>query len=295
MANPSIIQGLGLKLRNINLGIGYDSSYLILKMQNHKKDYNNYFIEPKQSFEFSGNDISHSVILGISQKIHLYSFSLIWGFSYHSANYYKIKGKIKSYEFFDYNNNQNIFEQKAYARINFPEFYRTGIQMIFNTFKIYFDINYILWNSYFRNIKIYADLPFLTTPFNTKSNQVIIRQNWKNQLVYLFGIEKDLKSIILSFGYNYGKLPTPEEGFHPLLTLTIEHHLTIGLSKKFSLTTFYISYEHGFKNKSEFELSRAKFISDWFLFHAIKESPSYFKYNRTMQLHSLIFGIESKI
>lgn len=71
-------------------------------------------------------------------------------------------GGIKSYETF---NNDLILEHKAEARISFPEYYRGGIQFDFNFFKIYLDLNYILWNSYFRKIKIQSEAPFITTPF----------------------------------------------------------------------------------------------------------------------------------
>ena len=200
-------------------------------------------------------------------------------------------GGIKSYETF---NNDLILEHKAEARISFPEYYRGGIQFDFNFFKIYLDLNYILWNSYFRKIKIQSEAPFITTPFGYSSNTIQIRQNWNNQIVSALGMELYFNTYIFSMGYNYGKIPTPSEGIHPLLTMTIEHHVTLGFAKKLEQKIIYFTYEHGFKNKSEFELSKTSFVSDWFLFHT-NLKPIYFKYSRSMQLNSLIFGIESKI
>lgn len=291
MANPSLVQGIGFRINYLNLGIGYELSYLSIKMQNHKKDLMNLFISPEQSFEFSGKNISHAVILGLSQKIPFNNYNLIWGISYHSANRFKVKGGIKSYETF---NNDLILEHKAEARISFPEYYRGGIQFDFNFFKIYLDLNYILWNSYFRKIKIQSETPFITTPFGYSSNTIQIRQNWNNQIVSALGMELYFNTYIFSMGYNYGKIPTPSEGIHPLLTMTIEHHVTLGFAKKLEQKIIYFTYEHGFKNKSEFELSKTSFVSDWFLFHT-NLKPIYFKYSRSMQLNSLIFGIESKI
>lgn len=291
MANPSIIQGIGFNINQINCGLGYELSYLFINMQNHKKDLMNLLIEPEQSFEFSGKDVSHAIILGISQKIIFNKLNFIWGASYHSPNIFRIKGKIKSYETYI---NHQILEHKAEGRIIFPEYYRSGIQLKFNLFRIYIDLNYILWKSYFRKIQIKADSPFITTPIGFTSNTIQIKQNWRNQIVYALGMEFYHTSYIFSIGYNYGRIPTPSDGIHPLLTMPVEHHLTLGVAKNLNLYTIFFSYEHGFKNKSEFDLSKTNFISDWFLFHT-NAKPTFFKYNRTMELKSFTFGLERKI
>ncbi len=75
---------------------------------------------------------------------------------------------------------------------------------------------------------------------------------WDDQTVYSIGVKKDMGPMAVSVGYNYGKSPigTEDVNFNLGSTAIVEHHLSFGISRKFSdKVTGSFAYTHAFNNK----------------------------------------------
>jgi len=70
--------------------------------------------------------------------------------------------------------------------------------------------------------------------------------------VYAIGVKKDMGPMAVSVGYNYGKSPIGREDVNSNLgsTAIIEHHLSFGLTRKFSdKVSGSFAYTHAFENE----------------------------------------------
>ncbi len=77
---------------------------------------------------------------------------------------------------------------------------------------------------------------------------------WDDQTVYSIGVKKDMGPMAVSVGYNYGKSPigTEDVDFNLGSTAIVEHHLSFGLTRKFSdKVSGSFAYTHAFNNKVE--------------------------------------------
>lgn len=75
---------------------------------------------------------------------------------------------------------------------------------------------------------------------------------WDDQTVYSIGVKKDMGPMAISVGYNYGKSPIGAEDVAANLgsTAIVEHHLSFGLTRKFSdKVSGSFAYTHAFNNK----------------------------------------------
>jgi long-chain fatty acid transport protein len=77
---------------------------------------------------------------------------------------------------------------------------------------------------------------------------------WDDQTVYSIGVKKEMGPMAVSVGYNYGKSPIGPEDVTANLgsTAIVEHHLSFGISRKFSdKVSGSFAYTHAFNNKVE--------------------------------------------
>ena len=75
---------------------------------------------------------------------------------------------------------------------------------------------------------------------------------WDDQTVYAIGVKKDMGPMAVSVGYNYGKSPIGAEDVNANLgsTAIVEHHLSFGLTRKFSdKVSGSFAYTRAFNNK----------------------------------------------
>lgn len=74
---------------------------------------------------------------------------------------------------------------------------------------------------------------------------------WDDQVVFAIGAKKDMGPMSVSVGYNYGKSPIDAQDVNANLgsTAIVEHHLSVGLSRKFSeKVSGSFAYTHAFRN-----------------------------------------------
>ena len=75
---------------------------------------------------------------------------------------------------------------------------------------------------------------------------------WDDQTVYAIGVKKEMGPMAISVGYNYGKSPigTEDVNYNLGSTAIVEHHLSFGITRKFSdKVSASFAYTHAFNNK----------------------------------------------
>lgn len=75
---------------------------------------------------------------------------------------------------------------------------------------------------------------------------------WDDQTVYAIGVKKEMGPMAVSVGYNYGKSPigTEDVNYNLGSTAIVEHHLSLGLTRKFSdKVSGSFAYTHAFENE----------------------------------------------
>jgi long-chain fatty acid transport protein len=75
---------------------------------------------------------------------------------------------------------------------------------------------------------------------------------WDDQTVYAIGVKKDMGKMAISVGYNYGKSPigTEDVNYNLGSTAIVEHHLSVGLTRKFSdKVSGSFAYTHALENE----------------------------------------------
>ena len=75
---------------------------------------------------------------------------------------------------------------------------------------------------------------------------------WDDQTVYSIGVKKEMGPMAISVGYNYGKSPIGTEDVNSNLgsTAIVEHHLSFGITRKFSdKVSGSFAYTHAFNNE----------------------------------------------
>lgn len=80
----------------------------------------------------------------------------------------------------------------------------------------------------------------------------VLKFGWDDQTVYAIGVKKEIGPMAISLGYNYGKSPIGSEDVNMNLgsTAIVEHHLSLGLTRKFSdKVSGSFAYTHAFNNK----------------------------------------------
>ncbi|OJW42533.1 outer membrane protein transport protein [Thiobacillus sp. 65-1402] len=104
------------------------------------------------------------------------------------------------------------------------------------------DIKRIFFSDVMQSISVSNPPPGFPNP---------IRFGWDDQTVYAIGVKKEMGPMAVSVGYNYGKSPIgPEDvNFNLGSTAIVEHHLSFGLTRKFSSkVSGSFAYTHAFEN-----------------------------------------------
>jgi long-chain fatty acid transport protein len=86
---------------------------------------------------------------------------------------------------------------------------------------------------------------------------------WDDQTVYSIGVKKEMGPMAISIGYNYGEAPFGPEDVNSNLgsTAIVEHHLSFGLSRKFSdKVSGSFAYTHAFENEMTSSVAPANTI-----------------------------------
>lgn len=104
------------------------------------------------------------------------------------------------------------------------------------------DIKRIFFNDVMNSIPVTNPPAGMTSPLTF---------GWDDQTVYSIGVKKELGPMAISVGYNYGKSPIGTEDVNSNLgsTAIVEHHLSFGLTRKFSdKVSGSFAYTRAFKN-----------------------------------------------
>jgi len=113
-----------------------------------------------------------------------------------------------------------------------------------------FDVKWINWNDALNTAVIRGRNPNIPVPAPLASQDIPVRLDWKDQVVFAVGIAYNLtEAFVIRAGYNRGDNPIPEETLNPLIATIIEDHVTVGLGYTFGKLSLHLAYLRGFTNK----------------------------------------------
>lgn len=142
------------------------------------------------------------------------------------------------------------------------------------------DFRWIQWSDTMKSFRIKlskGNNPDVNTMAGSDSIVTELGTNWKDQYIIAVGVEYALtKEWILRAGYNWGNNPIPDDDLTPQIPAIVEHHLTLGVTYRYSPSVaFHMTYEHDFKESvktgthntnSDWSNSRISAVQDWLMF-----------------------------
>lgn len=141
------------------------------------------------------------------------------------------------------------------------------------------DFRWIQWSDTMKSFRVKltnGNNPDVNTLAGSDSITADLSNNWKDQYVIAVGVEYALtKQWIFRVGYNWSNNPIPDDDLTPQIPAIVEHHLTLGVTYRYSPSiAFHLAYEHDFKksvstgthnSNSDWSNSRISAEQDWLL------------------------------
>jgi len=107
------------------------------------------------------------------------------------------------------------------------------------------DLRWIDWSATVGTLALRGSNPDIPVPLERPEAEFQVR--WDDQWVVALGAERRLSARdTVRFGYNYAASPAPDAYVSPLFPGIVEHHATLGYSRRGGRWLLHVAFEHSF-------------------------------------------------